>query len=133
MRRRQSAFTMWIVCFCALVLIPSCAVAQSSAQDKQVWQAGTIVDVKPHQAPSGTDNSGADQSAGQYDVSVQVGKKIYVVLFSPANGWDQAQYYVGMNRTVLVEGDTLKFNDLLGRTHTMPIISRKDAPEDKPK
>jgi hypothetical protein len=37
-------------------------------------------------------------------------------------------FYVGQRRTVLVERDVLKFKDLQGRTHSMRILSSKDAP-----
>jgi hypothetical protein len=33
-----------------------------------------------------------------------------------------------MDRTVFVEGDTMKLNDLLGRTRTLPVLSVNDAP-----
>jgi hypothetical protein len=37
------------------------------------------------------------------------------------------RYYVGMRRTVQVDGDTLKVNDLLEHTSTLRILSTKDA------
>ena len=128
MSSRKYSFSRSIALFCALALIPCFAVTRSFGQDKRIWQAGTIVDVKPHEAASGE-----NQATGLYDVSVRVGKKIYVVLFDSKNGQDQAQYYVGMNRTVLVDGDTLKFNDLLGRTHSLPIVRSKDVSDEQPK
>jgi hypothetical protein len=33
-----------------------------------------------------------------------------------------------MARSMQVDGDTLNVNDLLGRTHTLKILSSKDVP-----
>jgi hypothetical protein len=38
-----------------------------------------------------------------------------------------------MDRMVLIEGDTLTFNDLSGHPHALKITSRKDAPQTKTK
>lgn len=117
--RRTGAATAWF----ALIIILCFAVSKSMGQDKKVYQAGTIVDIKPHPpAP------GADAGKKEFDVSIKVGNKIYVVLYSPPGGQDFAEYGVGMNRTVFVEGDTMKLNDLLGRTRILPVLSVKDAP-----
>jgi hypothetical protein len=107
----------------ALIMILCFAVGKSMGEDRKVYQAGTILDIKPHQpAP------GADTGKKEFDVSIKVGNKIYVVLYAPPGGQDFAEYGVGMNRTVFVEGDTMKLNDLLGRTRTLPVLSVKDAP-----
>jgi hypothetical protein len=99
------------------------AVSNSMGEDRKVYQAGTILDIKPHQP-----TPGADTGKKEFDVSIKVGDKIYVVLYAPPGGQDFAEYGVGMNRTVFVEGDTMKLNDLLGRTRTLPVLSVKDAP-----
>jgi hypothetical protein len=122
-RRGGVATRVWFVLVFSVVIIFCVSVTRSSAQDKKVYQAGTIVDVQPHQAAAGT-----DAEKKQYDVSIKVANKIYVVLYSPPGGQDFAEYGVGMNRTVLVEGDTMKLNDLLGRTRILPVLSVKDAP-----
>jgi hypothetical protein len=107
----------------ALIMILCFAVTNSMGEDRKVYQAGTILDIKLHQpAP------GSDAGKKEFDVSIKVGNKIYVVLYSPPGGQDFAEYGVGMNRTVFVEGDTMKLNDLLGRTRTLPVLSVKDAP-----
>jgi hypothetical protein len=112
-----------------------CLTATSSlAQDKRPYQAGTIVDVKPHQAAqAGDDTAQAKKDeTSQYDISMKVGNKIYVVLYTPPPGQNFPELGIGMDRTVLVDGDTMKVNDLLGRTRTMPILSTKDAPPKTP-
>jgi hypothetical protein len=115
---------------CALALIVCFTATKSPGQDKRPYQAGTIVDVKPHPAAQAGDDAAQAKKdeAPQYDLSVKVGNKIYVVLYTPPPGQNYPELGVGMDRTVLVDGDTLKVNDLLGRTRTMPILSTKDAP-----
>jgi hypothetical protein len=107
----------------ALIMILCFAVSKSTGEDRKVYQAGTILDIKLHQP-----GPGADTGKKEFDVSIKVGSKIYVVLYSPPGGQDFAEYGVGMNRTVFVDGDTMKLNDLLGRTRTLPVLSVKDAP-----
>jgi hypothetical protein len=120
-RRRGAADTVWVALVFALIFC--CAVRGSLGEDKKVYQAGTIVEVKAHQPAAGTDTG-----KKEFDVSIKVGNKIYVVLYSPPGGQDFAEYGPGMDRTVLVEGDTMKLNDLLGRTRILPVLSVKDAP-----
>src|ERR1700759_206503 len=123
-RNGGAATTVVRIALSFAVIIFFCfAVRRSLGEDRKVYQAGTIVEVKAHQPDSGTDTG-----KKEFDVSIKVGNKVYVVLYSPPGGQDFAEYGVGMNRTVFVEGDTMKLNDLLGRTRTLPIESVKDAP-----
>jgi hypothetical protein len=117
--RKRGAATVWF----ALIILLCFAVGKSMGEDKKVYQAGTIVDIKAHQPAPGT-----DAEKKEFDLSIKVGNKIYVVLYSPPGGQNFAEYGVGMDRTVFVEGDTVKLNDLLGRTRTLPVLSVKDAP-----
>jgi hypothetical protein len=126
-RSRRAGITVRIALVFAVIIVFCFSVARSQGQDKKVYQAGTIVDVQPHQAAAGSDSD-----KKQFDVSIKVANKIYVVLYSPPGGQDFAEYGVGMNRTVLVEGDTMKLNDLLGRTRILPVLSVKDAPSKSP-
>jgi hypothetical protein len=95
----------------------------ASAQTKKHWQAGTILEVKPHEGAPPSENA-----AKEYDVSIKAGKKIYVVLYAQENDQADPEFYVGVTRTVLVDGDTLKINDLQGNTRSAHILSSKDAP-----
>ena len=126
-RQQGAATTLWLALCFAFIFIFCFSVTRSPGQDKKVYQAGTIVDVQVHEQAPGT-----DYDKKQFDVSIKVGNKIYVVLYSPPGGQDFAEYGVGMNRTVFVEGDTMKLNDLLGRTRILPILSVKDAPAKTP-
>jgi hypothetical protein len=122
-RIRISISVQRIAAICSLVLITCFAATQLPGQEKKRYQAGTIVDVKPH----GSAQSNSDEKS-QFDISVKVGAMIYVVLYTPPAGQNYPELGIGMDRTVLVDGDTMKVNDLLGRTRSMPILSTKDAP-----
>jgi hypothetical protein len=125
----RSIFTKWTALVSAVILLVF-VVPRLCGQDKRPYQAGTIVDVKPHQAER-TDGDAAKQKSDetqQFDISIRVANKIYVVLYTPPTGQNYPELGLGMDRTVLVDGDTMKINDLLGRTRSMPILSSKDAP-----
>ena len=117
---------------CALIAI-LCFTAVSSSGEKKTWQAGTILEVKAHEHPPDSDNAANDNAGKEYDISIKVGKKIYVALYASEKNQPEPDFYVGMRRTVLIDGDTLKFNDLLGNTHSLRILSSKDAPAQEPK
>lgn len=122
MREKHSHLRAEIAIVFVLIAMVSFATLRSSGEKKK-WQAGTVLDVKVHHG-----ESEAEDAAKQYDVSVKVGQKIYVALYAPEGNHPEPEFYVGMERNVLVDGDTLKFNDLQGRTHSMRILSSKDAP-----
>jgi hypothetical protein len=88
-------------------------------QSGSEYQGGTITAVVPHQA------TGSDASVPSYDVSVIVGNTVYVVLYAPPAGQDIVKYVTGRELTVLVGEKTIKFNDLLGTTSEVPILSRR--------
>ncbi len=86
------------------------------------------MEVKIHQ-PS-TENDGG---AKQYDISVKVGNTLYVVLYTSPTGSNIVEYRAGMDMPVSIQGDTRKFNDLMGRSQSVPILSRKPIESKKPK
>lgn len=124
MRERRSHVPAKLAVVCTFIAILCCPAVRSWGE-KKTWQAGTILGVKAHEQQS---NSG--DAARMYDISVKVGKRIYVALYTAENNEPDPGYYVGMRRTVLIDGDILKFNDLLGHTHSLRILSSKDAPPD---
>ena len=108
---------LWRVGCVALILIVSLA---ALAQDKAMYQAGTVTDVKVHQ-PSSKD-------AKSYDVSIKVGNIVYVVLATPpAGSGDAILYKTGMETTVFVDGKNMKVNDITGKTWTVPILRQKEV------
>lgn len=83
------------------------------------WQSGTITAVRPH----ATAQSG-DPDRNQYEVSVTVGNTVYVALYTAPPGSQTVRYRAGTSLQVFIEGDTLIFNDLLGRANKLPILRR---------
>ena len=122
MHERSSRIGVSIIIVGALFTV--LCLTRASGEDK-AWQAGAIVEVKAHQVDAGN----ADTGAKQYDVSIKVGKKIYVALYTSEKDQPVPEYYVGMRRTVQVDRDSIKINDLLGHTRTLKILSSKDAPQ----
>ncbi len=95
-----------------------------AAQDKPApkFEVGTIVAVADHlPAPEG--------DVHLYDVSVQVGDKIYLVLYDPHPDSTIATYRLGAQVMVAVGKDTMTFSDLLGRHRAFPILHVEPAPK----
>lgn len=124
MRPRGSHLKFGLTFACALIAFSLTAIQSFGA--KNVWQVGTILDVKAHQ-PESVSSDGLKQ----YDVDVKVGTTIYVVLHTPTKSQAGPEFYRGMNLTVLVDGKVLKYNDILGRTHTTRILSSRRVPPPK--
>ena len=93
----------------------------SPGRTTKKWVTGTIMDVKRHDAKE------EPSTADRWDVSVQVGDTIYVVLVTAPPGNAGIEYRKGMDKNVLVGEKTITFNDLLGRTYVMPIINTRPA------
>ena len=104
--------------FCILVTAVA-AFSQSSSK----WQVGTITEVKVHQTAEKVSASGA----ASYDVSVKVGNTIYVVLYTPPLREETVKYAVGRDLLVFVDKSTIRYNDILGQSHDVPIESQRPA------
>jgi hypothetical protein len=105
-----------------ICLLVSSAVCQSTSK----YQVATIMDVKPHQTPS---SSNSDVTS--YDVSVKVGDTVYLVLYTPPLGMNTVKYAAGREMLVLVGAKTITYNDMLGQSLDVPIISQKPASGEK--
>jgi hypothetical protein len=90
------------------------------------YEVATIAEVKPHQA-TGTSPS----DAPSYDVSVRVGDAIYLVLYTDSLGTGTVKYAAGREVLVLVGEKTIRYNNILGQSFEVPIVSRKQAPDAK--
>jgi hypothetical protein len=101
-----------------LWVLPICS------QEKPKYQIATIMEVKAHQL-----DKGKSAEPKSYDVSLKVGKTTYVVLFTPPSGSYIVEYKAGTDLPVLVKQKTIKFNDMLGKSQTVPILSRTTEPE----
>ena len=106
---------MWI---CLVTLPAICEPAK--------YQVATITDVKPHQ-PGDTESS----DVAKYDVSVKVADTVYLVLYTDTIGTNTVKYAAGRELLVHVGKDTITYNDILGRSQEVPIISRKPAGDTK--
>jgi len=104
--------------FCILVTaLP--AFCQSTSK----WQVGTITEVKVHQTAEKVGSS----EATSYDVSVKVGDTMYVVLYTPPLHEETVKYAAGRDLLLFVGKSTIRYNDILGRSHEVPIESQRPA------
>ena len=101
-----------IMLFCLLPLA-------LSAQVQSQYQVASIVSVKPHQ--TGTTAAPGSQS---YDVTLRVRDMELVVLVTPPQGVVTIKYIAGRQVLILVGDKTVTYNDLLGRSFDVPILSR---------
>ena len=108
--------TIFLVCLTALPTL---------GQSTSKWVVGTITDVRVHQT-SNPDDFGTVS----YDVSVKVGNTVYVVLYTPPLREETVKYAGGRDLLVLVGKSTIRYNDMLGQSHDVPIESQR--PTTKP-
>jgi len=95
-------------------------------QTSPKYQVATITDVKPHQVASGTSSD-----VVSYDVCVKVADTIYVVLYTPPLGNNTVKYATGRDLLVLVGENTITYNDILGQSLEVPIVSRRTVADAK--
>jgi len=121
---KKKIIRLALILACALLAtaVYMTATDQPDKSSSEKWQVATVMDVKVHlPAPGG------DANAITYDVTVRVGNTEYVVLYVPPEGSfkDAVKYRLGIDSLVLVGKDTIKYNDMLGTTYEVPIISRR--------
>jgi hypothetical protein len=97
---------------------PAVLVSEQAAGKASNYQLGTITAVEPHRAAD------ADPSVTSYEVSVRVGDTVYVGLYKPPLGMDNVKYEAGRDLLVLIGEDTITYNDMLGNSLRVPILSR---------
>ena len=109
-----------------VALIIVCVAASLLAQSApQKYQSALIVKINKRQDPV---SESGESPAERYEATFRVNDTDYVALYTPAPGVHGFQYLAGMTILILVEEKTITFNDILGRSITVPIISRKPAP-----
>ncbi len=103
-----------IVCIC-LASLP--LFGESSPKASGKYEVATITNVELH----------PDSSSGvvSYDVSVKVGNTIYLVLYTPPLILDTIKYAAGRELLVQVNENTITYNDILGQSQQVPIISQR--------
>ena len=107
-------FALICTCLCAVF-----AFSQSAAT-KTKYQIATVLAVAPHDS-----NASADSSTLTYDVSVRIGNTVYVVLYTPPLGMQNAKYAAGAEVVVVVREKTITYNDISGNSIEVPILRRK--------
>ena len=108
-------------CVISICLVSFATLCQCASK----YQVATITAVKPHQTAS--DGSGAVS----YDVTVKVGNTAYVVLYNPPLGTNTVEYAAGRELLVLVGKTTITYNDILGQSLEVPILSQEQVKDAK--
>lgn len=90
---------------------------ETAGEPQNNWQVGTITAVQSHQAAD------ADPPITSYEVSMRVGNTVYVVLYTSPLGVDTL-FATGRDLEVFIGENTIMYNDLLGRSFQVPILSR---------
>ena len=101
-----------------ITLLPALVLAQSSSTSL-TYQPATIIAVNPHPSAGNLNPDGA-----LYEVSVKVNRTLYVVVTKSPSPSGSIQYSVGREVLVKVGDDTITWNDIMGESHEVPIISR---------
>jgi len=115
-----------VVIIFAVSILPFPSSLSSSPQSSPKYQSATVLEITEH--PGGEiPATETTPPIKRYDVSVQVKDTVYVVLFTPRPGTTGFQTIAGTDMLVLVKEKTIVFNDLLGRTTEVPIISQHPA------
>ena len=102
---------------------PVLAFAQSPPT-LSTYQPATIIDVRLHPAPV---TSNPDDAL--YEVSVKVERTVYVVLTPSPPPSGTIRYAVGREVLVHVGADRITWNDIMGQSHEVPIVSKTMIPE----
>ena len=111
-----------------IVVITLCLMTLAAfGQSTSKYQVAIITEVKPRQAAGG---DASDLTS--YDVSVKVGDTIYVVLYTQPLGELPAKYATGHELLVLVGKNTITYNDMLGRSLQVSIVSQRPVTDAKP-
>ena len=106
-----------------IFLLPALAFAQSSSTSS-TYQPATITAVKPHQPAQNSSPADALGPDSLYEVTVKVGRTVYVVLTPSPSPSGTILYAVGREVLVHVGETTITWNDIMGQSHEVPIVSR---------
>jgi hypothetical protein len=98
------------------------AVSQSTPK----YQVGTIIAVERYR-----DAGDVSSEVKSYNVSLQVKDTVYVVRYKDPLGLNTVESVAGRDILVLVGEETITYNDMLGRSFEVPIVSRKPSTTSK--
>ena len=106
-----------------IFLLPALALAQSPSTSS-TYQSATITAVKPHQPVENSSLDYALDPDSLYEVTVKVGGTAYVVLTPSPSPSGTILYAVGRQLLVHIGDNTITWNDIMGESHEVPIVSR---------
>ncbi len=106
-----------LMCLISICLLTFATFCQSASK----YQVATITAVKAHQPVSNSSD------VASYDVTLKVGNAVYVVLYTPPLGMNTVKYAAGREILVLVGKTTITYNDILGQSLAVPILSQDPA------
>ena len=106
-----------------IFLLPALAFAQSPSTSP-TYQPATITAVKPHQPAQNSSVDYALYPESIYEVTVKVGGTAYVVLTPSPSPSGTILYAVGREVLVHIGENTITWNDIMGQSHEVPILSR---------
>lgn len=92
--------------------------SEHEAANVPKYQVGMITAAQCRQAAE------TNGRATNCEVSVTVGNTAYGVLYAAPAGTDSARYETGRELLVLVGEDTITYNDMLGNSFQVPILTR---------
>jgi len=122
MKKRSIRSVLVLACAMLTTGVYMTATDQVAKSSSAKWEVATIMAVKAHPPAKGDYTNTV-----RYDVTVRVGNAEYIVLYAPPDGIDKELVLsrLGIDGLVLVGKDTIKYNDDLGNTHEVLILSRR--------
>jgi hypothetical protein len=109
-----------------IFLLPALALAQSPSTSS-TYQPATIAAVKQYQPAQNSSPDSALSPDSLYEVTVKVGETVYVVLTPSPSPSGTILYAVGREVLVHIGENTITWNDIMGQSHEVPIVSRAQA------
>ena len=97
---------------------PAIVASEQETASMSKYQVGTITAAQCQQAPD------ADARVTSCEVSVTVGNTAYGVLYAAPVGTDNVRYETGRELLVLIGEDAITYNDMLGNSFQVPILTR---------
>jgi len=105
------------------LVLQSVTAQQIPETENEEYQIATVMAVRPVDPdPEGK------PAQNKYEVSLQTKDTLYTVLFTDREGMGAIKQRPGLSVLVLVKDNTVTYNDLMGRSTSLPIISSKPAP-----
>ncbi len=104
----------------ALLLVPT-SYAQS---EPAKWQVATIMEAKELPA-----TPGPSSNILRYEVTLRVENTEYVIVYTePSASKGVPPYRPGQDFVVQIGPEKIKYNDMLGRVHEVPIVRHRNIP-----